>query len=96
LGDSGSYALGAILAFLTFRYNIFFTIPLITVFLVEGISSLLQILSLGIFKRRVFKIAPLHLHLLNSGWSQWKVILTSWGTQAIIAILTFLAITYVR
>jgi phospho-N-acetylmuramoyl-pentapeptide-transferase len=96
LGDSGSYAVGAILAFLTFRYNIFFTIPLITVFLVEGISSLLQILSLKIFKRRVFKIAPLHLHLLNSGWSQWKVILTSWGTQAIIAILTFFAITYVR
>jgi phospho-N-acetylmuramoyl-pentapeptide-transferase len=96
LGDSGSYALGAILAFLTFRYNIFFTIPLITVFLVEGISSLLQILSLGIFKRRVFKIAPLHLHLLNSGWSQWKVIIIAWGTQAIIAILTFFAITYVR
>jgi phospho-N-acetylmuramoyl-pentapeptide-transferase len=96
LGDSGSYALGAILAFLTFRYNIFFTIPLITVFLVEGISSLLQILSLKIFKRRVFKIAPLHLHLLNSGWSQWKVIIIAWGTQAIIAILTFFAITYVR
>jgi phospho-N-acetylmuramoyl-pentapeptide-transferase len=96
LGDSGSYAVGAILAFLTFRYNIFFTIPLITVFLVEGISSLLQILSLKIFKRRVFKIAPLHLHLLNSGWSQWKVIIIAWGTQAIIAILTFFAITYVR
>ncbi len=96
LGDSGSYAIGAILAFLTFRYNIFFTVPLITIFLIEGISSLIQILSLKFLKRRIFKIAPLHLHLLNSGWSQWRVILTSWGTQILLSLLTLLAILYVR
>lgn len=95
LGDSGSYAIGTILAFLTFRYNLLFTIPVISLFLIEGISSFIQIFSIKIFKKKFFKIAPLHLHLLNSGWTQWRVILTAWIAQIVITTLTFVIYSYV-
>ena len=51
LGDSGSFAIGAVLALLTIRYNLLFTIPVISLFLIEGISSFIQIFSIKIFKR---------------------------------------------
>lgn len=96
LGDSGSYAIGTILAVLTFRYNLIYTLPIISLFLIEGLSSLLQILSIKFLGKRIFKIAPLHLHLLNSGWSQWRVISTAWIIQVIVFVIFFAAITYAR
>jgi phospho-N-acetylmuramoyl-pentapeptide-transferase len=96
LGDSGSYAIGAIMAFLVFRYNLIYTLPVISLFLIEGVSSMLQILSIKLFKKKIFKIAPLHLHLLNSGWSQWKVISIAWSVQIIVTIITFILINNVR
>lgn len=95
LGDSGSYAIGAVLALLTIRYKLLFTIPVIAIFLVEGISSFIQISSIKVLKKKFFKIAPLHLHLLNSGWSQWRVILTSWIIQIVITTLTYVIYSYV-
>ena len=95
LGDSGSYAIGAILALLTIRYNLLFTIPVIAIFLIEGLSSFIQIFSIKVFKKKFFKIAPLHLDLLNSGWSQWKVILTAWTVQIVISTLTYVIYSYV-
>lgn len=96
LGDSGSYALGVLIAYLTFRYSLWYTAPLIILFLIEGMSSLIQIISMKVAGRRFFKIAPLHLHLLNSGWSQWQVIRTFWITQVVICILTLTVFYYVK
>jgi phospho-N-acetylmuramoyl-pentapeptide-transferase len=96
LGDSGSYAIGAILAFSVFRYNVFLTIPLILIFLLEGLSSLLQILSIQFTQKKIFKIAPLHLHLLNSGWSQWQIILTGWILQIVLTLLVLITSGYVK
>lgn len=87
LGDSGSYAIGTIIGLLTFRYSLNITLPLISIFMIEGLSSLAQILSIKIFKRKIFTIAPLHLHLLNNGWSQWKVIGGAWVLQIIITVI---------
>lgn len=94
LGDVGSYSIGAVLAILTFRYNLSYTLPLISLFILEGTSSLIQIVGYKVLNKRIFKIAPLHLHLLNSGWTQWKVISYAWILQIIIAIITFTYIYY--
>jgi phospho-N-acetylmuramoyl-pentapeptide-transferase len=95
LGDSGSYAIGGVLALLTIRYNLLFTIPVIAIFLVEGISSFIQIVSIKVLKKKFFKIAPLHLHLLNSGWSPWRVILAAWIIQIVITTLIYVIYSYV-
>ncbi len=90
LGDSGSYSIGVVLAFLVFQYNPYISTALISIFLLEGISSLVQITSLKILKKKVFKIAPLHLHLLNSGWTQWQVIGGAWILQTVIVLIVLL------
>ncbi len=42
------------------------------------LSSLIQIVSLRFFKRRVFKIAPIHHHFQANGWPQYKVVMRFW------------------
>lgn len=41
-------------------------------------SSAIQMLSMKFFKKRVFKIAPLHHHFQAVGWPQYKVTMRFW------------------
>lgn len=41
-------------------------------------SSAIQILSMKFFKKRVFKIAPIHHHFQAVGWPQYKVTMRFW------------------
>lgn len=41
-------------------------------------SSAIQILSMKFFKKRVFKIAPIHHHFQANGWPQYKVTMRFW------------------
>ncbi len=50
-------------------------------------SSAIQILSLKFFKRRVFKIAPLHHHFQAVGWPQYKVTMRFWLFTLFLCIL---------
>ena len=42
------------------------------------LSSIIQILSMRIFKRRVFKIAPIHHHFKALGWPSYKIVMRFW------------------
>ncbi len=41
-------------------------------------SSAIQIISMKFFKRRVFKIAPIHHHFQAVGWPQYKITMRFW------------------
>lgn len=41
-------------------------------------SSAAQIISMKFFKKRVFKIAPIHHHFQANGWPQYKVTMRFW------------------
>ena len=56
------------------------------VFLIDGGSSLLQILSKNIFKRRIFPNCPLHHWLEVLGWEEPKIVARAWLTGLILAI----------
>jgi len=45
---------------------------------VNMLSSLIQIVSMKFFNRRVFKIAPIHHHFQANGWPQYKVVMRFW------------------
>lgn len=51
------------------------------------LSSLIQIVSMKFFKRRVFKIAPIHHHFQANGWPQYKVVMRFWLVTLITCIL---------
>ncbi len=79
MGDVGSFALGTALGVVAMLTNSILLLPIIgLVFVVEAGSSALQILSKKIFKRKIFKSAPIHHHLEASGWPETKVTMRFW------------------
>lgn len=86
MGDTGSFALGTSLGIVAMLTNSVFVLPIIgAVFVVEAGSSLIQILSKKIFKRKIFLSAPLHHHLEAIGWPEPKVTMRLWIIGAVSA-----------
>ncbi len=50
-------------------------------------SSAVQILSMKLFGKRVFKIAPIHHHFQAVGWPQYKITMRFWLFTAFLSIL---------
>lgn len=80
MGDTGSLALGGVLAAVAIMTRTQLLLLLIGgLFVIETISVALQI---GVFKltkgKRVFKMAPIHHHFELIGWSEFTVIVRLW------------------
>lgn len=79
MGDVGSFAFGTTLGVVAMMTNTLFLLPIIgIVFVVEGGSSLIQIVSKKVFNRRVFISAPIHHHLEAVGWPETKITMRFW------------------
>ncbi|MDG2348818.1 MAG: phospho-N-acetylmuramoyl-pentapeptide-transferase [Gammaproteobacteria bacterium] len=75
IGDTGSMSIGAIVAGLALLQNI--EIPFILmgiVFVFETLSVAIQIISFKLFKKRVFKMAPIHHSFELSGWHEQEIV----------------------
>lgn len=84
MGDTGSLALGATLGVVAMLTNSVLVLPIIgIIFLVEIISSVSQVLSKKIFKRKIFISAPIHHHFEALGWPETKVTMRFWVIGAI-------------
>ena len=71
MGDTGSLFLGALCVGMAFSLkNPILAIAVCGVFVVEGISVILQVLFFKACGRRLFKMAPIHHHLERSGLSE--------------------------
>jgi len=87
LGDVGSMSFGATIAVIAVLLGKI--IPLFVVglpFIVEGVSSGLQILSKIYFKKKLFPAAPIHLTLQKAGWEEPKIVFRAWLATMILAI----------
>lgn len=79
MGDVGSFALGTALGVVAMLTDSVFVLPIIAaVFVVEAGSSVLQIMSKRILKRKILLSAPLHHHLEAIGWPETKVTMRLW------------------
>ena len=88
LGDTGALSLGAMLAVIALLINASLVLPFVgLIFVVEAISSLLQIFSKAVFKRRIFIAAPLHHHFEAKGWDETKVTMRFWLVGALAAFI---------
>jgi len=84
MGDVGSFALGTALGVVAMLTNTLFILPIIgIVFVVEAGSSLIQIFSKKVFKRKIFISAPIHHHLEAIGWPETKVTMRFWVIAAV-------------
>lgn len=88
MGDIGSFSLGTALGVIAMLTDTLFLLPLIgLVFVAEAGSSLLQILSKKILKRRIFIAAPIHHHFEAQGWPKTKVTMRFWVLGQVCAAL---------
>ncbi len=94
MGDVGSFALGTSLGVVAMLTNTLFLLPIIgIVFVAEAGSSLIQIISKRVFKRKIFISAPVHQHLEATGWPETKVTMRFWVIADVAAFIgVFLAI----
>lgn len=84
MGDVGSFALGTSLGVVAMLTDTLFILPVIgLVFVLEAGSSLIQIFSKKVFKRKIFISAPVHHHLEAIGWPETKVTMRFWVIAAV-------------
>ena len=90
MGDTGSLFLGALAVSLAFSAKNPFVIVLIGgVYVIEGVSVILQVLFYKLTKKRLFKMAPLHHHFEKSGLSENRICLISVITTLILSAISF-------
>jgi phospho-N-acetylmuramoyl-pentapeptide-transferase len=75
MGDVGSLALGGAIGTVAILIKQELLLPIVGgVFVLEGLSVVIQVASFKLTGKRVFKMAPLHHHFELLGWSEPKVI----------------------
>jgi phospho-N-acetylmuramoyl-pentapeptide-transferase len=99
MGDTGSLALGGIIAVFAISIRKELLIPVLCgIFLIENLSVILQV---GYFKytkkkfgegRRMFKMAPLHHHFQKAGYHEAKIVSRFWIVAVLLAVITIVTL----
>jgi len=99
MGDTGSLALGGIIAVFAIAIRKELLIPVLCgVFLVENLSVVLQVTYFKITKkrfgegRRIFLMAPLHHHYQKKGIHEAKIVSRFWIVAVLLAVLTIVTL----
>lgn len=86
MGDTGSMSLGATLAVIAMMTDQMLILPVIGfIFVIEALSVVIQLSSKKYFKRKVFKIAPIHHHFEQCGYKEWTIVMRFWIIGGIMA-----------
>lgn len=93
MGDTGSLALGALLGTIAVivKQEILLAIAG-GVFVMETLSVMIQIFWFRRTGKRFFKMAPIHHHFEQLGWSEKTVVLRFWLTGFILTLLALMAL----
>jgi phospho-N-acetylmuramoyl-pentapeptide-transferase len=99
MGDTGSLALGGIIAVFAIAIRKELLIPVLCgIFLIENVSVMLQV---GYFKftkrrfgegRRIFLMAPLHHHYQKKGIHEAKIVARFWIVAVLLAVVTIVTL----
>ncbi|MBU0999918.1 hypothetical protein KKE78_00780 [Patescibacteria group bacterium] len=88
LGDAGAFAFGATLAVVGLLTGKILALAIIGgMYIVIVSSSLIQILSKKVLKRRIFPVSPFHMYLKYKNWEEPKIVSRFWLAGGIFAIL---------
>lgn len=75
MGDTGSLALGGLLATIAIMGKFeLWLIPIGILFICETLSVMLQVASFKLTGKRIFKMSPIHHHFELLGWSEKKIV----------------------
>lgn len=99
MGDTGSLALGGIIAVFAISIRKELLIPVLCgIFLIENLSVVLQVGWFKITKRRygegrrIFRMAPLHHHYQKKGLHEAKIVARFWIVGILLAVMTIVTL----
>ncbi len=87
LGDTGTLSFGATLAVIGLLTGSIIALVVIGgIFVIELLSSAIQIFGWKVLHKPIFKLAPLHHTFLAIGWEEPKIVMRAWLAGIILAI----------
>ena len=91
MGDTGSLFLGGMVtgfAFLADNPLLIIIVGLI--YIIETVSVILQVGSYKLFKKRIFKMAPIHHHFEQCNWSERKIVTVAASITAVLCAVSYI------
>ncbi|MBD2746451.1 phospho-N-acetylmuramoyl-pentapeptide-transferase [Microvirga sp. BT688] len=96
MGDTGSLALGGMLGAIAVAAKHEIVLAIVGgLFVLEILSVIIQVTSFKLTGKRVFKMAPIHHHFEQLGWTEPQVVIRFWIIAVVLA-LTGLATLKLR
>ncbi|MEG2813356.1 MAG: phospho-N-acetylmuramoyl-pentapeptide-transferase [Oscillospiraceae bacterium] len=93
MGDTGSLFLGGMVVALAFGMNAPFLLFLVGfIYCVESLSVMLQVLSVKIRGKRIFRMSPIHHHYEMGGMSEKNIVIFFSSVTAVMCLIAFFSI----
>ena len=88
MGDTGSLALGGMLGAIAVATKHEIVLGIVGgLFVLEAVSVIVQVTSFKLTGKRVFRMAPIHHHFEQLGWSESQVVVRFWIISVMLALL---------
>jgi phospho-N-acetylmuramoyl-pentapeptide-transferase len=88
MGDTGSLALGGLLGTIAVAVKHEIVLAIVGgLFVLEALSVIVQVVSYKLTGKRVFRMAPIHHHFEQMGWSEPQVVVRFWIIAFVLALI---------
>jgi phospho-N-acetylmuramoyl-pentapeptide-transferase len=87
MGDTGSLALGGLLGSVAVATKHEFALAIVGgLFVLEAVSVIVQVVSFKLTGKRVFRMAPIHHHFEQKGWTEPQIVIRFWIVSIVLAL----------
>jgi phospho-N-acetylmuramoyl-pentapeptide-transferase len=87
MGDTGSLALGGMLGAIAVATKHEIVLAIVGgLFVLEAVSVIVQVVSFKLTGKRVFRMAPLHHHFEQKGWTEPQIVIRFWIISVVLAL----------
>src|SRR5579862_4506192 len=87
MGDTGSLALGGMIGTIAVATKHEIVLAVIGgLFVLEAVSVIVQVVSFKLTGKRVFKMAPIHHHFEQLGWTEPQIVIRFWIVSVMLAL----------
>ncbi len=88
MGDTGSLALGGMLGTIAVATKHEIALAIIGgLFVLEAVSVIVQVISFKLTGKRIFKMAPIHHHFEQLGWTEAQIVIRFWIIALVLALI---------
>jgi phospho-N-acetylmuramoyl-pentapeptide-transferase len=87
MGDTGSLALGGMIGAIAVATKHEIVLAVVGgLFVLEAVSVIVQVLSFKLTGKRVFRMAPIHHHFEQLGWTEPQIVIRFWIVSVVLAL----------